>query len=178
MQDIYDKRVLHRVVGVPLGPTAMQGASRLNVTARPNGSGASAVQSAWEPTDRSRESDGGGARQKPESTAKRQTQGQEIIDVDADVEESRYGIPPWRRRQPSETPIEFTTDSDEESEDEVVVLEYNEAKGGCGDEVEARTEGGAETEVGSRGLGQGRVKINRKRDFWASKSGTVTGPGK
>ncbi len=77
--------------------------------------------------------------------------------------------------QRSKTPIEFTTDSDDASEDEVVVLECNEARGECGDEVEMGTEGGTETEVGSRG---GRVKINRKRAFWASKSGTVTGPGK
>lgn len=177
MQDVYDKRVLHRLVGAPPKATDVQDVSRLNGTARSNGSGASAVRSAWEPTDRSHESDGGDVSQKTESAAKRQTRDREIIDVDADVEESRYGIPPWRRRQLSKTPIEFTTDSDEESEDEVVVLECNEAKAGCGDGVEARTEGGTETGVG-RGVGQGRVKINRKRDFWASKSGTVTGPGK
>ena len=163
MEEVYDKRVLHRLVGAPPGATVVQDVSRLNGTARSSGSGASAVQSAWEPTDRSRESDGGRVSQKPDSARKRQRRDREIIDVDADVEGSRYGIPPWRR-QPPETPIEFTTDSDEESEDEVVVLECN--------EVEARTE------AGSSRQGQGRVKINRKRDFWASKSGTVTGPGK
>jgi len=167
VQEVYDKRVLHRLVGVPPGATVMQDVSRPDGTVRSNGSGASAVQSAWEPTDRSRESDGGGVSQKPDFAKKRQRRDREIIDVDADVEGSRYGIPPWRR-QPSETPMEFTTDSDEESEDEVVVLECTEG----GDEVEARTE------VGSKGRGQGRVKINRKREFWASKSGTLTGPGK
>lgn len=178
MQEVYDKRVLHRLVGVPPPKaTVVQDVSRLNSTTRSNGSGASAVQSAWEPTDRSRESDGRGVSQKPSDAAKGQTRDQEIIDVDADVEESRYGIPPRKRRQPSGTPIEFTTDSDEDSEDEVVVLESNEARDGRGDGAEGRTEGG-ESEVGSRGLGQGRVKINRKREFWASKSGTVTGPGK
>ncbi|KAI9466112.1 hypothetical protein BJY52DRAFT_1112603 [Lactarius psammicola] len=178
VQEAYEKRVLHRLVGVPPMATVAQDVSRLNGASRSNGSGASAVQSAWEPTDRSRESDGGGVGRKPDSAAKGQTR--EIIDVDADVEESRYGIPPRKRRQMgqlSETPIEFTTDSDEASEDEVVVLECNEARGECDDGVEG-TEGGTETEVGSRGLGQGRVKINRKRAFWASKSGTVTGPGK
>lgn len=143
----------------------MPDVSPLNGTGRSNGSGASAVQSAWEPTDRSRESDGGRVSRKPESAATGQTQ--EIIDVDADVEESRYGIPPRKRRktgQLSETPIEFTTDSDEASDDEVVVLECNEAR------VEMGTEGGTKRES--------RVKINRKREFWASKSGTVTGPGK
>jgi non-canonical poly(A) RNA polymerase PAPD5/7 len=175
VQEVYDKKVLHRLVGVPPSATVVQDVSRLNSTARSNGSGASAVRSAWEPTDRSRESDGRGVSQKPGDVARGQTQDQEIIDVDADVEESRYGIPPRKRRQPSGTPIEFTTDSDEDSEDEVVVLECNEARG---DGVEGRTEGVTEGEVGSRGLGQGRVKINRKREFWASKSGTVTGPGK
>lgn len=176
MQEAYEKRVLHRLVGVPPRATVAQDVSRLNGTARSNGSGASAVQSAWEPTDRSRESDGGGVSRKPDSAAKGQTR--EIIDVDADAEESRYGIPPRKRQkmgQRSKTPIEFTTDSDDASEDEVVVLECNEARGECGDGVEMETEGGTETEVGSRG---GRVKINRKRAFWASKSGTVTGPGK
>jgi non-canonical poly(A) RNA polymerase PAPD5/7 len=175
VQEVYDKKVLHRLVGVPPRAAVVQDVSRLNNTARSNGSGASAVQSAWEPTDRSRESDGRGVSQNPGDVAKGQTQDQEIIDVDADVEESRYGIPPRKRRQPSGSPIEFTTDEDEDSEDEVVVLDCSEARG---DEVEGGTEGGSEREVGSRGLGQGRVKINRKREFWASKSGTVTGPGK
>jgi len=178
VQEVYDKRVLHRLVGVPPRASVVQDVSRLNGNARSNGSGASAVQSAWEPTDRSRESDGGGVNQKPDSAAKGQTRDQEIIDVDADVEESRYEIPPRKRRRLSEAPIEFTTDSDEGSEDEVEVLECNEGRGGCGDGVAARAEGGTESEVGSRGLGLGRVKINRKREFWASKSGTVTGPEK
>ncbi|KAH9043330.1 hypothetical protein EDB85DRAFT_2218083 [Lactarius pseudohatsudake] len=174
VQEVYDKRVLHRLVGVPPRATVAQHVPRLNGTARPNGSGASAVQSAWEPTDRSRESDGGGVGQKPDSAAKGQTR--EIIDVDADVEENRYGIPPRKRQktgQRSETPIEFTTDSDEEaSEDEIVVLECDSTREEDGDGVEMGTEGGTESGRG------GRVKINRKRAFWASKSGTVTGPGK
>ncbi|KAH9001363.1 hypothetical protein EDB92DRAFT_1826239 [Lactarius akahatsu] len=173
VQEVYDKRVLHRLVGITPRATVVQDVPRLNGTARPNGGGASAVQSAWEPTDRSRESDGGGVGRKPDSAAKGQTR--EIIDVDADEEESRYGIPPRKRQkmgQRSETPIEFTTDSDEEaSENEVMVLECNETREDGGDGVEMGTEG---TESG-RG---GRVKINRKRAFWASKSGTVTGPGK
>lgn len=178
MQEVYDKRVLHRLVGVPPKATVVQDVSRLNDTARSNGSGSSAVQSAWEPTDRPRESDGRGISQNPSDVAKGQTQDPEVIDVDADVEESRYGIPQRKRRKPSGTPIEFTTDSDEESEDEVVLLESNEVRGGRSDETEGRTEGGTESEVGNRGLGQKRVRINRKREFWASKSGTVTGPGK
>ncbi|KAH9079320.1 hypothetical protein EDB83DRAFT_2540005 [Lactarius deliciosus] len=111
VQEVYDKRVLHRLVGVTPRATVVQDVPRLNV-------GASAVQSAWEPTDRSRESDGGGVGRKPDSAAKEQTR--EIIDVDADIEESRYGIPPRKRQkmgQRSETPIEFTTDSDEEASD-------------------------------------------------------------
>jgi non-canonical poly(A) RNA polymerase PAPD5/7 len=168
VQEIYDKRILHRLVGVPPRATDVQDVSSLNGTARSNGSGASAVQSAWEPTDRSRESDGGGVSRKPEPAAKGQTR--EIIVVDADVEESRYGIPPRKRRKLSETPIEFTTDSDDASEDEVVVVEANETRGECGDGVEMGAEGGTK--------GRSRVKINRKREFWASKSGTgtVTGP--
>ena len=145
----------------------MEEVSRLNGTTPSNGSGASAA------SDRSRESDGGVSR-KPESAAKGQTR--EIIDVDADVEEGRYGIPSRKRRktgQLSETPIEFTTDSDEASEDEVVVLECNETRGERGDGDEMGTGGGPKR--------QSRVKINRKREFWASKSGTAVtgaGPGK
>ncbi|KAI9446546.1 hypothetical protein H4582DRAFT_1906504 [Lactarius indigo] len=172
VQEVYDKRVLHRLVGVPPRTTVVQDVLRPNGTAQSNGNGASAIQSAWEPMNRSRESDGDGVGRKPDSAAKGQAR--EIIDVDADVEESRYGIPPRKRQkmgQRSETPIEFTTDSDEEaSDEEVVVLECNETRDESGDGVEMGTEGGTE-----RG---GRVKINRKRAFWASKSGTVTGPGK
>ncbi len=175
MKEVYDKRVLHRLVGISPKAMVVQDVSRLKDTAGSNGCGASAVQSAWEPTDRSRETDGGGVGWKPDSAAKGQSH--EIIDVDADVEESRYGIPLKKRRkigQPCEAPI-ILTDAEEGSEDEVVVLDE------WGNGVEMGTEGGSEVEVGvvgsgRGGQGQGRVKINRKREFWASKSGTLRCP--
>jgi hypothetical protein len=140
----------------------VQDVPRLNGSGRSNGRGASAVRSAWEPTVRSQGSDDEVLAEKPDSFAKARSY--EIIDVDAD-EESRYGIPAKRRRKATESEViggETIFIMDEGSEDgEVVVVSDTGEKGDEG-----------ERERPSRGRGQGRVKIDRKRAFWASKSGT------
>jgi hypothetical protein len=86
----------------------------------------------------------------------------EVIDVDAD--ESRYKIMRKKRRKMNEViDAETVFTTDEGSEGEVIVVESSEEGGSDGEE-----EGEVKT---------GRVKINRKRAFWASKAGTVAGLG-
>lgn len=139
----------------------MQDVPRLNGTLRPNGRGANAVQSAWEPTDKSQRSDDEGLTRKPDPCAK---PSHEIIDVDAEEEESRYGIAGKKRRKTGDSQVieaETVFTTDEGSEDgEVVVV------------VESRKEDLEERERSER-RNRGRVKIDRKRTFWASKGGTV-----
>jgi hypothetical protein len=144
----------------------VQDVPRLNGSVRSNGRGASAVRSAWEPTDRSQGSDDEVLAGKPDSFAKARSY--EIIDVDADEEESRYGIPAKKRRKATESQridgeTVFIVDEGSEDEEVVIVSETGERES----EVEETSP--------SRGWGRGRgrVKIDRKRAFWASKSGTV-----
>jgi non-canonical poly(A) RNA polymerase PAPD5/7 len=156
VQEVYDKKVLHRLVGVSPRATVVQDDPQQNGAARSNGS---IVQSAWEPTERSQERDDEGHTRKSGFSAKARSQ--EIIDVDADDDdEGRYGIPRKRRRRMNEvidTKTVFTTDEESEGEDVI--------------EVETSEEGG-----GEKG-GHGHVKINRKRAFWAAKAGTSAGLG-
>ena len=117
----------------------------LKDTARSQGDGASIVQSAWEPTERSRESGDEGESGEPGSITK--TRSREVIYIDADEEESRYDIPRKKRRRSKEgieAEAMFTGD-----EGEVIVIESESDEGG-------------------------QVKIKRKRAFWASKAGTAT----
>lgn len=142
MQEVYDKKVLHRLVGVPPRATAVQDVPKLNGVGRSNGS---IVQSAWEPTERSQETDDEGHARKPTKTRSR-----EVIDVDAEDDESRYGIPRKRRRKTNEVidaKAIFTTDEESEGDDVIEVESSEEEKKG------------------------GQVKINRKRAFWAAKAG-------
>lgn len=160
MQEVYDKKVLHRLVGVP-PKTVKQDDPQLSGIVHLKGGGASIVQSAWEPAERSPETDDEGHTRKRKSST--MTLSREVIDVDAD--ESRYDIPLRKRRKMKEV-IDagtiFTTD--EGSEGEVIVV---------GSSEEGEGSDGGEEEDGKRG----RVKINRKRAFWASKAGTAAGLG-
>jgi hypothetical protein len=154
VQEVYDKKVLHRLVGVP--PKADD--PQLSAIGHPKGGGVSAVQSVWERGGISQETDDGGhARKRDYSTT---TESREVIDVDADEEEGRYGIA-RRKRRKTEGVIDaetvFTTDSG--SEGEVIYVGSSE-------------EGGGSNEEGEEKKG-GQVKINRKRAFWASKAGTA-----
>ena len=160
MQEVYDKKVLHRLVGVPPKTTVVQDDPQLSGIVHSKGGGASTVQSAWEPAERSPETDDEGHTRKRGSSTT--TISREVIDVDAD--ESRYKIMRKKRRKMNEVigaETVFTTD--EGSEGEVIVVESSEEGGSDGEE-----EGEVKT---------GRVKINRKRAFWASKAGTVAGLG-
>jgi non-canonical poly(A) RNA polymerase PAPD5/7 len=133
VQDVYDKRLLHRLVGVLPRATVTEEVAHLNGTVRSQGDETSIVQSAWEPTERSRESDDEEQGGKAGSITKARSR--KVIDVE---EQSRYDIPRKKRRKTDEV-IEvetvFTTDSG--------------------------------SEEGNKGE---RVKINRKRAFWASKA--------
>ena len=85
--------------------------------------------------------------------------------MDADEEESRYGIPRKLRRRINEVvdaEMIFTTDSGSESSEVIVI--------GTSEEGEVVEEGERRGKETGKGL---RVKINRKRAFWASKAGTA-----
>lgn len=162
MQDVYDKKVLHRLAGVPSRTTVTQDASHTNGIVHSNGGGASIVQTAWEPK-RSHETDDDEHGRRPESSTK--VLSQEVIDMDADEEESRYGIPRKLRRRINEVvdaEMIFTTDSGSESSEVIVI--------GTSEEGEVVEEGERRGKETGKGL---RVKINRKRAFWASKAGTA-----
>ena len=95
----------------------------------------------------------------------------EVIDVDANDEESRYEIPRKKRRRIEQViaDIVFTTDEGSEG-DEVIVIESSEEGGSLAEEE-------AEYGMGEMKKEGGQVKINRKRAFWAAKAGTSAGLG-
>ncbi|KAI0306661.1 hypothetical protein B0F90DRAFT_1808312 [Multifurca ochricompacta] len=163
VQEVYDKKVLHRLVGVSPRATVVQDVRHLkNATRRKRGD-AFGVQTAWESRDRSRNSDGEGPTLATGSTMTLKDRSGEIIDVDAET--SRYGIRPRKRRRISpaiDEKIIFTTDEGSE-EEEILVVGSSEEGIVEFDHTES-----------ARGRGSGRVKINRKRAFWASK-GRVEG---
>jgi hypothetical protein len=139
----------------------VQDIPRVNGKMGSNNGGASAVQSAWEPMDRSQEFDEEGHSRNPDSSAKPLSH--EIIDVDAYDEESRYEIPANKRRKTTGRQLMnvetvFTTDSGSE-DGEVIAVE----------------EGRGTEDLEERDMqrDRGRIKIDRKRAFWASKGGTV-----
>lgn len=142
MQEVYDKKVVHRLVPVQPKTIVMQGDHQSSGIVHSKGGGASIVQSVWEPAERSQDSeDEGHARKRQPSTT---VSSREVIDVDADEEEGRYEITDRKGRRAKEVidaETIFTTDESEE---------------------EGREKGG---EVAP-------IKINRKRAFWASKAGT------
>ena len=150
MQDVYDKKVLHRIVGVPLKATVPQEDPQLRDAVHSKGGSASIVQSVWEPAERSQEAEEGEhSRKRGSSTT---TLSREVIDIEADEEESRYEIVRKKRRRTKEViDAETVFTTDEGSEGDVIVIESSE---------EEERKGG------------GQVKINRKRAFWASKAGT------
>lgn len=165
MQDVYDKRVLHRLVGVPPKATVVQDVPQLNGVGRSNGS---IVQSAWEPTERPQEIDDDGHARKPGLPTKKRSQ--EVIDVDAEDDESRYEIPRKRGRKINEVidaKAVFTTDEESEG-DEVIEVESSEEGGSLAKEEGEYVFVGDDDEE-KKG---GKVKINRKRAFWAAKAGT------
>jgi non-canonical poly(A) RNA polymerase PAPD5/7 len=144
VQEVYDKKVIHRLVGVQPKATVMQDDRQLSGIVHSKGGGASIVQSVWEPAERREDTEEEGhARKRRSSTT---VLSREVIDVDAYEEESRYEITARKGRRTREVidgDTIFTTD--EESEDEEGV---------------------------KRKDGQVPVKIDRKREFWASKAGT------
>jgi len=159
VQEVYDKKVLHRLVEVPPKATVVQDVPQVN---------GGIVQSAWEPIERSQETEDDGHARKPESSTTARSR--EVIDVDANDEESRYEIPRKKRQRIEQViaDIVFTTDEGSEG-DEVIVIESSEEGGSLAEE-----EGEYGMEDDKKG---GHVKINRKRAFWAAKAGPSAGLG-
>jgi len=142
VQEVYDKKVLHQLVGVQPKATVTQDEPQLSDIVHSKGGGASVVQSVWEPAERSQETD-------DEGHARRTVLPREVIEVDGD-EESRYEITRRKRRRTKEV-IDAET-------------------------IFTADEGSEEDEERERG-GQLPVRINRRREFWASKAGTGAGLG-
>jgi hypothetical protein len=92
VRDVYDKKVVHRLVGVQPKTTIMQDdGPQLSGIVRSKGGDASIVQSVWEPAEGIQDSeDEEGHSQKRQSS--RRVLSREVIDVDADEEEGRYEI--------------------------------------------------------------------------------------
>jgi non-canonical poly(A) RNA polymerase PAPD5/7 len=167
VQEVYDKKVLHRLVGISPKATVVQEAPQLNGVVRSNGS---IVQSAWEPTERPQETDDEGRARKSALSTKARPR--EVIDVDANDDESRYDITHKRRRKMNEiidAKTVFTTDEESEGD---AVIEVSEDGGSLAEE-EAKYGYVEEMGIEEEKKG-GQVKINRKRAFWAAKSGTGT----
>jgi non-canonical poly(A) RNA polymerase PAPD5/7 len=174
VQELYDKKVLHRLAGISPRTTIVQDVPQLNGAARLNGG---IVQSAWEPTEISQETDDEGNARKSRSTTKMRSR--EVIDVDADDEESRYRIPRKTRQKISEVidaETIFTTDEGSEGDDVIVVESTEEGGSLVEEEAEYEHIGERRTEEEKKG---GHVRINRKRAFWAAKAGgsSSAGPG-
>jgi non-canonical poly(A) RNA polymerase PAPD5/7 len=150
VQEVYDKKVVHRLVGVQPKTTVMQDDPQSSGVVHSKGSGASIVQSVWEPAERCEDTEEeGDARKRRSSTT---ALSREVIDVDADEEESRYDVTGRKGRKTREViDVDTIFTTDEGSED-------------------------SEGASGKGGQGPGEqvpVKINRKRAFWASKAGTA-----
>lgn len=128
MKEVYDKKVVHRLVGVQPKTAVMQDdGSQLSGIVHSKGGGASIVQTIWEPAERSQDSEDEGQSRKGRSS--RTGLSREIIDVDAYEEESRYEITGRkRRRMREEVDVEtiFTTDEGSNGEDrEVAPIKIN-----------------------------------------------------
>ena len=142
MQEVYDKKVVHRLVGVQ--PKTMQyDDPQLSGIVRSKGGGASIVQAVWEPAERSQDSEDEGHTRKGRSS--RTDLPREVIDVDAYEEESRYEITGRKRRRTKEeigAETIFTTDegsNGDEERGEVAPIKINRkrafwaSKAGTGD---------------------------------------------
>lgn len=126
MREVYDKEVIHRLVGVQPKATVMQDDERqLSGIVHSKGGGASIVRSVWEPTERRQDSEDEGHARKRQSSTTDLTR--EVIDVDADEEESRYEITGRKRRRvKEEVEAETIFTTDEESEEgEVAPIKIN-----------------------------------------------------
>ena len=155
MQDVYDKKVVHRLVGVQPKAAVMQDDPQLSGIVHSKGGDPPIVHSVWEPAERCQDTEDEGHARKHQSTTT--VLSREVIDVDADEEENRYEITRRKRRRTREE-IDADTifTADEGSEDEGGKRNGEEERGG---------------------QGQVPVRIDRKRAFWASKAGTATGLG-
>ncbi|TFY80031.1 hypothetical protein EWM64_g3977 [Hericium alpestre] len=185
IQEIYDKRVLHRLLGVSPKATVVHDRSSANgsSTSRKNGASASGVQSVWEKADGLREGRSLFGLQSPSPPSRKH----DIIDVDAldSEEESRYAMPPKKRQRVGnsrDTHTVFTTDEEDTDDDKPDIYIHtigDDDDDSLAEEEEeyARADSGSESgEVeAADGLKRREVKTNgasvtdKKRAYWASK---------
>ncbi|KAI0062346.1 hypothetical protein BV25DRAFT_677156 [Artomyces pyxidatus] len=181
--ELYDKRILHRMLGIaPKAPIVNDNPNANGSSSRIKGSGASSVKSVWEAAERS-DDDHHPASPKPKSRARAREDDKEGDD------ESRYAIPKKRRRLHSATEAHtvFTTDDDEASDGAELVIHTVEDSDDGSLEKEAEeydvlssgSESGEVVKVTGREKRKsgGPVKIDRKRAFWAAKGGRGGTPG-
>ncbi|KAG6839850.1 hypothetical protein C0991_011086, partial [Blastosporella zonata] len=152
VQELYDKRVLHNLLGVKPQPavTVANGSASKNKGAKSLSSNteAASVKSAWQEADR-----------EPESHHKRHHE------ADEDDEEGRYTIgrqqPPSKRQRTGsrrDTHVTFTTDEDSQSEDEKEDLGY----GSDIEIIERPTSARSSTSKDPE-------KADKRRSYWLSK---------
>ncbi|KAI0053976.1 hypothetical protein FA95DRAFT_1529800 [Auriscalpium vulgare] len=180
VQELYDKRVLHRFLGVPQkdSETRTRAGKAVGKNAPINVSAMKSVIELEDDSDLERPA-------KKNSNSRQH----EVIDVDSgDEEESRYTIPPKRRRtgDASDARTVYTTDDDDDyASDRDVILHTLDNLTGYDDdeaEVEGRSSGSEAGEVketakpGEKLKNGGPVKIDRKRAFWAAKGGRSRTP--
>ncbi|KAI0320708.1 hypothetical protein OF83DRAFT_1052529 [Amylostereum chailletii] len=177
--EVFDKRTLHRILGVEPKPSVV--IDLTNDTPRVNESrknGASSVKAAWQAADRS---DDEPPSRKPPSSQKTP---REVINVDADEEESRYGIPPKKRRRlgtTADTHTVFTTDDEEDLEEGELVVHGLTDRDDDSDDSLAREEleydvftDDTEPEQAPSSFKGNRSTKDRKRAFWAAKGRRVS----
>ena len=174
VQEVYDRRTLHRILNVDSRSSVV--IDLIGEPAQVNGSGAngsSSVQAAWKARDHS---DDESHQPLPFPS---QPHPREVIDVD---EESRYEIPPKKRRRldmTADAHTMFTTDDDGEGdEDDGVVIhtieddtddsiEYEEAEYALlsDESEEGEVRSGSKAKF-ANGLSEARDK---RRAYWAAK---------
>ncbi|TFY59950.1 hypothetical protein EVG20_g7606 [Dentipellis fragilis] len=189
VQEVYDKRTLHNILGVAPKALVVDDRPATNgASSEANGAARSSVKRAWEKADKEEDVDYERQRDKQ----KKARAEPEVIDVDAEEgEESRYGIPPKKRRRlgkPQDAHTVFTTDDEDEDDandrkDDIVIHTLSDSDDSLAREekeyavVDSGSESGeVKVKVSSNGK-TSPVKINRKRAYWASKAMAPGSPG-
>lgn len=167
VQEVYDKRVLHRMLGVTPQSSLLQRLAPSEHPGRSRAEGQASVRSAWEEADMDLGSEDGRAEE------------------DDEDDESRYDIdarrqPPKKRRRTgrlSDVHTVFTTDDDDVDDDLLRVHGLDDD--GLSEEereydLSALGDGGA----GGDGESDGKSGLReRKRSYWLSKALAMNGSG-
>lgn len=187
VQEVYDKRTLHHLVGVnpkeisvpkPPARDSSNGKASMNHNGKPssasNSRAAESVQSAWEEADTKLDSDQGQAASARVNSIKR--------GMETEEEEGRYGIgrgrlPLKKRRKTGgreDAHTVFTTDDDEEEVDEFI------AGFAMSEGVDSIDEEGEYDEILKPGPDRNNItgsRVEERRSYWLSKGIGVGSPG-